>query len=66
MHLTRAFTSTEDAVKPYARDKFFLENTAVIGEFKRDAQNNRLELSNKRGIGRSVLRRTDKALPAVK
>lgn len=55
-------------MRPYARDRFFFENTAVIGEFKRDAQNNitGLELSNKRGISRSVLRRTEKALPAVK
>ena len=56
------------SMKPYARDKFFFENTAVLGEFNRDAQNNiiGLELSNKRGISRSVLRRTDKALPVVK
>ena len=52
------------SMKPYARDKFFFENTAVIGEFKRDAKNNiiGLELSNKRGISRSILRRTDKAI----
>lgn len=56
------------SMRPYARDKFFFENTAVIGEFKRDAQNNitGLELSNKRGISRSVLRRTDKALPVTR
>lgn len=55
-------------MKPYAVDKFFFENTAVIGEFKRDAKNNiiSLELSNKRGISRSVLRRTDKLIPAVR
>jgi len=54
------------SMKPYATDKFFFENTAVVGEFKRDAQHNivGLELSNKRGISRSFLRRTDKAIPA--
>jgi len=53
------------SMKPYAKDKFFFENTAIIGEFKRDAQNNiiSLELSNKRGVSRSVLRRTDKPIP---
>jgi len=56
------------SMKPYARDKFFFENTAVIGEFKRDEKNNitGLELSNKRGISRSFLRRTDKATPVGK
>jgi CubicO group peptidase (beta-lactamase class C family) len=54
------------SMKPYAPDKFFFENTAVIGEFKRDANNNiiSLELSNKRGISRSVLRKTDKPVPS--
>ncbi|MCA1579056.1 MAG: serine hydrolase [Acidobacteria bacterium] len=53
------------SMKPYAADKFFFENTAVIGEFKRDAKNNiiSLEVSNKRGISSSVLRRTDKPVP---
>lgn len=53
---------------PYAKDKFFLENTAVISEFKRDAGNNivSLELSNKRGISSTVLRRTDKSIPVSK
>ena len=53
------------SMRPYARDKFFFENSAVLGEFKRDAKNNiiGLELSNKRGISRSVLKRTGKALP---
>jgi CubicO group peptidase (beta-lactamase class C family) len=55
------------SMKPYARDKFFFENTAVIGEFKRDA-NDRiigLELSNKRGVSSTFLKRTDKPLPAA-
>ena len=53
-------------MKPYAKDKFFFENTAVIAEFKRDASNKvvGLALSNKRGISSSVLKRTDKPLPA--
>jgi len=55
------------SMKPYARDKFFFENTAILGEFKRDAKNNiiALELANKRGISRSVLKRTDKAVPVT-
>lgn len=54
-------------MKPYAKDKFFFENTAVIGEFKRDASSNiiSLELSNKRGISSSVLKRTDKPIPVA-
>lgn len=53
---------------PYAKDKFFFENSAIIGEFKRDANNNiiSLEVSNKRGISTTVLKRTDKPLPAVR
>jgi hypothetical protein len=55
------------SMKPYAKDKFFFENTAVVGEFKRDASGKviALELSNKRGVSSSVLRRTDKPLPAA-
>ncbi|HEX7314709.1 MAG TPA: serine hydrolase [Pyrinomonadaceae bacterium] len=54
-------------MKPYARDKFFFENTAVVGEFKRDANEKivGLELSNKRGVSSSFLKRTDKPLPAA-
>jgi CubicO group peptidase (beta-lactamase class C family) len=53
-------------MKPYAKDKFFFDNTAVVGEFKRDAGGNivGLSLSNKRGVSSSTLRRTDKPLPA--
>ena len=55
------------SMKPYAKDKFFLENTAVVGEFKRDADDRiiSLALSNKRGISSSVLRRTDKPIPTA-
>ena len=51
-------------MKPYARDKFFFENTAVIAEFKRDEEGRviSLVLSNKRGISSSVLKRTDKPI----
>lgn len=54
-------------MKPYAKDKFFFENTAVIGEFKRDAGDKivSLNLENKRGISSSTLKRTGKALPAA-
>jgi CubicO group peptidase (beta-lactamase class C family) len=54
-------------MKPYAKDKFFFENTAVIAEFKRDANNNiiSLEVSNKRGISSSVLKKTDKPIPVL-
>lgn len=54
-------------MKPYAKDKFFLENTAVIGEFKRDVNNNivSLEMSNKRGISSTTLKRTAKPIPAL-
>jgi CubicO group peptidase (beta-lactamase class C family) len=52
-------------MKPYAKDKFFFENVAVVAEFKRDADNKiiGLELSSKRGISTTVLKRTDKLLP---
>lgn len=55
------------SMRPYAKDKFFFENTAVVAEFKRDAGGKLigLELSNKRGISSSFLKRTDKPLPAV-
>jgi CubicO group peptidase (beta-lactamase class C family) len=55
------------SMKPYAKDKFFFENTALVGEFKRDANDKiiSLEVSNKRGISSSVLRRTDKPLPTT-
>ena len=55
------------SMKPYAKDKFFIENTSVIAEFKRDANDRivRLELSSKRGVSSNVLRRTDKPLPAL-
>ena len=54
-------------MRPYAKDKFFLENTAVVAEFKRDAHGKitGLELSNKRGISSSMLKRTDKPVPAL-
>lgn len=53
-------------MRPYAKDKFFLDNTAVVGEFKRDAGGNivGLSMSNKRGISSTALNRTDKPLPA--
>jgi hypothetical protein len=53
------------SMKPYARDKFFFKNTAVIGEFKRDASGNiiSLDLSHLRGVSSNVLKRTDKPLP---
>ena len=55
------------SMKPYAKDKFFFENTAVIGEFRRDADDKiiSLEVSNKRGISASVLRRTEKPIPTT-
>ena len=55
------------SMKPYARDKFFFENTSVIGEFKRDANDKviALEVSNKRGVSSSVLKRTDKPIPVL-
>jgi len=54
------------AMKPYARDKFFFENTGVLGEFKRDANNKitSLLLVNKRGVSSSLLTRTEKQIPA--
>jgi CubicO group peptidase (beta-lactamase class C family) len=55
------------SMKPYAKDKFFFENTAVVGEFKRDA-NDRivgLEVTSKRGVSSNFLKRTDKPLPAA-
>lgn len=53
-------------MKPYAKDKFFFDNTAVVAEFKRDAGGKivALSLTSKRGISSSTLRRTDKPLPA--
>lgn len=53
-------------MKPYAKDKFFFENAAVTAEFKRDAGDKiiSLNLTSKRGISSSVLKRTDKPLPA--
>jgi CubicO group peptidase (beta-lactamase class C family) len=55
------------SMKPYARDKFFFENTAVVGEFRRDAGGRitGLAVSNKRGVSSSFLRRTDKPLPPL-
>jgi CubicO group peptidase (beta-lactamase class C family) len=54
-------------MKPYAKDKFFFEQAAVIAEFKRDAKNKivSLELTSKRGISSTVLKRTDKPLPTL-
>lgn len=54
-------------LKPYAKDKFFFDNAAVIAEFKRDAGGRiiSLEVSNKRGVSSTVLKRTDKPLPAT-
>jgi CubicO group peptidase (beta-lactamase class C family) len=54
-------------MKPYARDKFFFENAAIIAEFKRDASGKivSLDLANKRGISSSVMKRTDKPLPVA-
>ena len=53
-------------MKPYAKDKFFFENTAIIGEFKRDASGKiiSLDLANKRGVSSNVLTRTGKAIPS--
>jgi CubicO group peptidase (beta-lactamase class C family) len=52
-------------MRPYARDKFFFDNAAIIGEIKRDAYNNivSLMLSSKRGVSSNTLRRTDKSIP---
>ena len=52
-------------MKPYAKDRFFFENAAVVAEFKRDVNGKvvSLLLANKRGISSSVLRRTDKPIP---
>lgn len=52
-------------MRPYAKDKFFFENIAVVGEFKRDAGGRIISLSllSKRGISSSTLKRTDKPLP---
>lgn len=52
-------------MKPYARDKFFFENAAVIGEFKRDANGKivSLALTSKRGISSNLLTKTDKPIP---
>lgn len=54
-------------MKPYAKDKFFFDNNAAVAEFKRDAGDKiiGIELSNKRGISSSFLKRTDKPLPPV-
>lgn len=54
-------------MKPYAKDKFFFENTAIIGEFKRDADGKivSLDISNKRGVSSNVLKRTEKPAPAL-
>lgn len=51
-------------MKPYAKDKFFFENTAIIGEFVRDKNNTivSLNLNNKRGVSSTVLIRTEKPL----
>lgn len=53
------------SMKPYAKDKFFFEDTAIVGEFKRDANDKiiSLNLSNKRGVSSNVLRRTEKPIP---
>jgi CubicO group peptidase (beta-lactamase class C family) len=54
------------SLKPYAKDKFFLEDTAIIGEFKRDAASGNitgLALANKRGVSSSFLKKTDKPIP---
>lgn len=55
------------SMRPYAKDKFFFEDTAIIAEFKRDAGDRitGLEVSNKRGVSSSFLKRTDKPLPAA-
>ena len=54
-------------MKPYAKDKFFFENAAVVAEFKRDANGKivSLLLANKRGISSSILKRTDKPIPVL-
>jgi CubicO group peptidase (beta-lactamase class C family) len=53
-------------MRPYAKDKFFFDNVAVVAEFKRDVSNNivSLSLTSKRGVSSSNLRRTDKTIPA--
>lgn len=53
-------------MRPYARDKFFFDNVAVVAEFRRDEGGDivSLSLSSKRGISSSTLKKTDKALPA--
>lgn len=53
-------------MKPFAKDKFFFDNAAIIAEFKWDANNNIISLTvaNKRGVSSTVLRRTDKPIPA--
>jgi hypothetical protein len=53
-------------LKPYAKDKFFFENAAVTGEFKRGASGNiiSLDMVSKRGISSTVLKKTDKPIPA--
>lgn len=53
------------SLKPYAKDKFFFENTSIVGEFKRDASDRivSLELSSKRGVSSNVLRRTERPIP---
>jgi CubicO group peptidase (beta-lactamase class C family) len=52
-------------MRPYAKDKFFFDNAAIIAEFKRDANDKitGLFLANKRGVSASLLRRTEKPLP---
>lgn len=55
------------SMKPYAKDKFFFENTAIVGEFRRDAGGRitGLALANKRGVSSSFLRRMDKPPPTL-
>jgi CubicO group peptidase (beta-lactamase class C family) len=54
-------------MKPYAKDKFFFETASIIAEFKRDANGKivSLDLTSKRGISSSVMKRTDKPIPVV-
>ena len=63
---TRESARIKMPLKPYAKDKFVFDNTAIIGEFKRDASDKitGLFLANKRGVSASLLRKTDKPLPA--
>jgi CubicO group peptidase (beta-lactamase class C family) len=54
-------------MRPYAKDKFFFDNAAIIAEFKRDASDKitGLFLANKRGVSSNLLRKTGKPVPAV-